>query len=110
MTTNYRLDRAQSHCKVTVNGALTAIVIPEIKEALKKEIQQLTREIVFDLQDTTMLDSSGIGLLIATSNTLAQKEGVLRVVNPSQEVFQLLRHMHLVSRLNVGPVSQQRTG
>ncbi len=108
MTTNYRLDRTQSQCKVTVSGALTAIAIPEIKEALRKEIQQPTHELVFDLRDTTMLDSSGIGLLIATSNTLAQKQGVLRVINPSQEIFELLRHMHLVSRLNVRPVLEQR--
>ncbi len=107
MITNYRIDRVQASCRVTVSGALTAIVVPEIKEALKRELQQPTQELIFDLQDTTMLDSSGIGLLIATSNTLGQKQGRLEIINTTREIFNLLRNMRLVSRLNVCPVAEQ---
>ena len=48
-----------------------------------------------------MLDSSGIGLLIAAHNSLARKEGRVRVVNASADVFRLLQSMRLVGRLNV---------
>ena len=50
-----------------------------------------------------MLDSSGIGLLIASSNALTRKGGRLRVINPAKEIFELLSTMRLVSRLHVQP-------
>jgi anti-anti-sigma factor len=58
-------------------------------------------EVVFDLGQAAMLDSSGIGLLIAAYNTVSRRQGRLHVVNVSGDVFQLLQTMRLVSRLNV---------
>lgn len=103
MATSYRVDRADAKCKVSVSGAFTAIMIPELKEALKRELQQPVKELVFDLRETTMLDSSGIGLLIASSNTLSHKGGAIKVINPAAEIYELLTNMRLVSRLNVVP-------
>ena len=57
-------------------------------------------EIVFDLAATVMLDSSGIGLLIATSNTIARQQGRVRVLNLSADILRLLQSMRLASRLN----------
>jgi anti-anti-sigma regulatory factor len=48
-----------------------------------------------------MLDSTGIGLLIAARNSIAAKGGTLRVQAVSQDIFKLLQNMRLVSRLNV---------
>ena len=106
MATTYRLTRTDSNCMVTVSGALTAIVVPDLKEALRKELQQETSELVFDLAETTMLDSSGIGLLIATSNSLSRLHGAIRVINPIGEIYKLMSNMRLLARLNVvaGPV------
>lgn len=103
MPTNYRIERAELNCCIRVSGALTAILVPELKEAISRELNQQTRELVFDLRETTMLDSSGIGLLIATSNSLARKNASLRVIEPPPEIFELLQHMRLVDRLNVHP-------
>jgi len=108
MATSYRVDRTGANCKLSVSGALTAIVIPELKEALKRELQEETRELVFDLRETTMLDSSGIGLLIASSNTLSRKGGTTRVINPAAEIYELLSTMRLVSRLNVIPAIERQ--
>ncbi len=106
MATSYRLTRSKSDCYVSVSGALTAIVVPEVKELLRKELEQETREIVFDLRDTTMLDSSGIGLLIASGNSIARKGGNVRVINAVEEIYELLSNMRLVARLNVqGPAA-----
>ena len=48
-----------------------------------------------------MVDSSGIGLLIAASNTLSQKNGRLAVVNTAPEILRLMQSMRLVTRLNI---------
>jgi len=48
----------------------------------------------------TLLDSSGIGLLIAASNSLAAKKGSVRLVNVSADIMHLLQSMRLAARLN----------
>jgi anti-anti-sigma factor len=59
------------------------------------------RELVFDLAPTVMLDSSGIGLLIAAANSVAPNGGKVRVTNVCPDIFRLLQSMRLTSRLNV---------
>jgi anti-anti-sigma factor len=110
MTGSYEIVRLGSNCKVVVRGPLTAILVPEVKEALNKQVQQGISGLVFDLKETTMLDSSGIGLLIASSNTVAQTGGTLRVINPGKEIFQLLSNIRLVSRLHVRPAMEAAHG
>jgi anti-anti-sigma factor len=106
MTSTYHIERLNSNCTIAVKGALTAILVPELNEALKREMQQGAHEVVFDLRDTEMLDSSGIGLLIASRNSLSRRGGMLRVINPSEDVFELLGHMRLLSRLHVSPAME----
>ena len=94
--------RLDGHCGVvTVQGDLTALVVPEIGRELKDMIAQGVRELVFDLSFTSMLDSRGIGLLIAAANTVAPHAGIVRVTHVSAEIFRLLQSMRLVTRLHV---------
>lgn len=88
---------------VAIQGDFTALVVPEIGRELKGMVAKGARELVFDLSDTYMLDSSGIGLLIAAANTVAPNAGTVRVTNVSAEIFRLLQSMRLVNRLQVSP-------
>ncbi len=97
----YNMEMTETRCRLGMHGPLSAIVVPELQQELKAGIEKGIREITFDLADSDMMDSSGIGLLIATSNTLAQKEGRLAVINTAPELLKLLRSMRLVKRLNI---------
>jgi anti-sigma B factor antagonist len=97
----YNIETNETRCQLAVRGPLTAILVPELQQELKAGIEKGVREITFDLAGSDMMDSSGIGLLIATSNTLANKEGKLAVINTSAELLKLLRSMRLVTRLNI---------
>jgi anti-anti-sigma factor len=99
--TGYTLERQAGLCRVRLEGDLTASLVPNLQDALKRELAQPTEEIVFDLSHAAMLDSRGIGLLIATHNSLAGKSGRVRVINVSPDILQLLQSMRLVRRLNV---------
>jgi anti-anti-sigma factor len=98
---NYTIERKPKLCRVTLGKDLVASLVPELQAALKQELQEDGMEVVFDLGQAAMLDSSGIGLLIAAYNTVSRRQGRLHVVNVSGDVFQLLQTMRLVSRLNV---------
>ena len=98
---SYRMERTDDGCRLTVNGGLTAVLVPELQQTLKAEVEGGAQQVTFDLAETSMVDSSGIGLLIAASNALSQKNGTLAVVNTAPEILRLLRSMRLVSRLNI---------
>ena len=83
-----------------MHGDLVASVIPDLQAALKQQLQPGVEEVSFDLAATVMLDSSGIGLLIATCNTMARQQGRIRVINVSPDILQLLQSMRLTGRLN----------
>lgn len=82
---------------------LTSTVVPELKKALKEERDAGVRELVIDFAQTTTVDSTGIGLLIAAHNSLAAAEGGVRLENVNPDIFKLLRSMRLVERLRVTP-------
>lgn len=86
---------------VTLQGDLTAIVVPDLQADLKKMLSKGARELEFDLAKTAMLDSSGMGLLIAAANSMAPSGGKIRVTNVGSEIFRLLQSMRLTARLNV---------
>ena len=98
---SYRMEHSGESCRLAVNGGLTAVLVPDLEQALKAEVEKGAQQITFDLAETRVVDSSGIGLLIAASNTLAQCNGKLFVINTAPEILRLLRSMRLVSRLNI---------
>ena len=98
---SFLIDQAELEASVRIMGDLTAVTVPELQAGLKQALHNGARELEFDLSRTAMLDSSGIGLLIATANSLAPIGGKIRVSNVSPDIFRLLRSMRLTVRLNV---------
>lgn len=96
----YTIERNERQCMVLLQGDLTSSLIPDLQTTLKKELEQGLDEAVFDLGSAAMLDSSGIGLLIATCNSLARKNGKMRVLNVSRDILRLFQSMRLVTRLH----------
>jgi anti-anti-sigma factor len=98
---SYQTMRTDEGSRIAVVGGLTSLLVPELQQTLKTEVENGARQVTFDLQETTMLDSSGIGLLIATFNTLTQKDGKIAVINVPPQILKLLRSIRLITRLNV---------
>ncbi len=106
---SYRTTCADGICRIAVNGGLTAVLVPELQQVLRAEVAKGTRQVTFDLAETGMVDSSGIGLLIATCNTLSQQDGKLAVVNTAPDILKLMRSMRLIGRLNIsGKAGQEQ--
>lgn len=96
----YTIQRTDSSSVVTLQGDLTAPQVPALQTELRQTLAQGVRDITFDFGQTETLDSSGIGLLIATRNSLARVDGRVNVVNLSAPLLTLLQSMRLVTRLN----------
>lgn len=99
--------RDGSMVRITLDKNLTAVEVPEFQMKLKQEIASGARTVVFDFTKTVSLDSTAIGLLIATNNSLDSLQGLVRLVNVSPEIMELLRNMRLTLRLNVSTTEQE---
>ncbi|HEY1648793.1 MAG TPA: ATP-binding protein [Terracidiphilus sp.] len=97
----YVIEQADRQGSVRLTGDLTAALVPDLQAGLKEMLNKGARELVFDLASTRMLDSSGMGLLIAAANSVAPNGGSVRVTNVCPDIFRLLQSMRLTARLNV---------
>ena len=79
-------------------------LVAEYCEALRERLLDATQdkdELTLDLSDVTMIDSSGLGVLIATQNTLAKQDkqlvlkGVADNIRRMMTLMRLDRHFHI---------------
>ena len=84
-----------------LEGDLTASSAPMIRVDLKNLISEGVRELVVDMTNARVIDSSGIGLLVATHNSLARLNGKLTIKNVSQDLLELLRAFRLDKHFSV---------
>lgn len=97
---SFEITRQNGIARVTLGKKLTIAEVPELQSALKQEIAEGVPEIILDMAETVSLDSTGIGLLIATNNSLSPLHGTIRLINVMPDILKLLRSMRLVDRLH----------
>ncbi len=80
-------------------------VVASMAEDFKKEliaaINDSEGEFVIDLKGVEMVDSVGIGVIIAASNSLARAGRTLKVINVAKDVYGLFTTMRLNRRFTV---------
>lgn len=80
-------------------------VVASMAEGFKSEllsvINDSSGEIVIDLDGVEMVDSVGIGVIIAAHNTLNQAGRQLKVINVTKDVYGLFTTMRLNRRFTV---------
>ncbi|MCG8566520.1 MAG: STAS domain-containing protein [Desulfobacterales bacterium] len=83
-------------------------VVASMAEGFKQElltaINSSQGEVILDLKGVEMVDSVGIGVIIASHNTLIQAGRTLKVINVVKDVFGLFSAMRLNKRFVVEPV------
>ncbi len=74
---------------------IVASMANEFRAELNSLIQESPQELEIDLTGVEMVDSVGIGVIIATHNSLDQKGGKLKVVNIAEDIYGLFSTMRL---------------
>jgi anti-anti-sigma factor len=77
------------------NFDVVAALLPELRDTLKLAVNGGAKEVCVDMSHVTMIDSLGLGLIIATHNSLNTAGGRLSVINASKDVYDLFRNMRL---------------
>ncbi len=83
-------------------------VVASMAEDFKQELQSVINEsqgkLVIDLLGVDMVDSVGLGVIIATHNTLTRNGRNLKVINVSNDIYTLFSTMRLNRRFQVEKV------
>jgi anti-anti-sigma factor len=71
--------------------------VEEFRQLWNEALASGAKNIVVNLSDVTMMDSSGIGTMIRCHSAVMQKGGKLRLVNPNSTVRQAFKVTRLDS-------------
>ncbi len=85
-------------------GDITASIVGPLKPRMKSLVDDGVTAIVFDLARTTMVDSVGIGLIVAAHNSVWKAGGSVSVVHASQDLLDLFKALRLDQHFSVGGV------
>ncbi len=80
---------------------VVASMVNEFRDELQSLVKEQPAELVIDMGGVEMVDSVGIGVIIATYNSLNKTGGKLKVANVSKEIFSLFSTMRLDKHFNV---------
>jgi anti-anti-sigma factor len=67
----------------------------ELRRTLWSLIEEGVTDVTIDLAGVQMIDSIGLGVLIAAHNSLKKKQGRLAIIHVSKEILGLLKTMRL---------------
>ncbi|MBA3008787.1 MAG: STAS domain-containing protein [Proteobacteria bacterium] len=85
---------------------IVASMAEAFKDELLSAINSSSGTVVIDLIGVEMVDSVGIGVIIASHNTLNQSARKLKVINVKKDVYGLFTTMRLNRRFTVEGVGK----
>ena len=80
---------------VVPRGRLNMVAARQLRETLTGLVESGTPRIVVDLAETTFLDSSALGALVAGLKTARQAGGDLRIARPTESVLTVFKLTNL---------------
>ena len=87
--------RQDKQATLQPEGDVVAGSVAELRAALRELVGTGVRQLVVDLANVQMLDSAGLGLLIAAHNSLQKVGGEMSVVKASPDILELLTTMRI---------------
>ncbi len=79
-----------------IDGKIIGGAANALKREMDKQIEQGRDGLILDMENVPLLDSSALGIIIATLQFLKQMDGKLVLLNPQHTVIDVLK----VTRLN----------
>ncbi|MFJ8271653.1 STAS domain-containing protein [Streptomyces sp. NPDC094154] len=74
---------------IEIRGEVDVHTVPRIREDLGKRIQAGRHRLIVDLTDTTLMDSTGLGLLVGIHKRIRARAGALRLVIVDPDIRQI---------------------
>jgi anti-anti-sigma factor len=107
---SFDIDRSEGATIIQIHGELDLDVADEVLATLTGALDSGPVErLIVDLFDVTLLDSTGVGALVAAHQTAAQAGVKLVVINPRGIVQRVLRIAGVLETLSsTGPIRRPK--
>ena len=96
-----RIVQTGDHAVVAFDGDLTSSTVLEVRPKLNALIAAGVKELVFDFERTSFVDSSGIGMMLSAHNSLSKAGGRIQAVKASTDLMTLFKSMRLDKHFTV---------
>ena len=87
--------KEQTNKAITPKNDLITTEAKNLKSEILKKINNGETKITIDTKNIEMIDSTGIGILLAAYNTVKEKEGSISIINLSDDLYELFSTMQL---------------
>lgn len=95
MSKKFDVKQEGSTVEITLYEDLVASFVRDFKVEIKAMMTVPLNTMIIDMQNVSMVDSIGIGFLVATHNSLIKEKGKLEVTNVSKDLMELFKSMRL---------------
>ncbi len=75
---------------IALSGAIEFSSRQTLRAVIDERLTHGCREVVFDLQEVTFIDSSGLGALVACFSTIRKQGGSLKLRRVPRPVYELM--------------------
>jgi len=87
--------------RIALEPNISAKNVQALRELFKQHLNNGAHSMVLDFSQVESIDSVGIGLLVATHNSLTKAGGCLSLVNVSHDIYQLFTLMRLEKHFGI---------
>jgi len=97
------ISKIEDQVTVKPESDLTASTAESLREELKALLSHEVNmnSLVIDLANSRIMDSVGLGVLIAAHNSLSKSDGQLIISNASEEIKKLMKAMRLDQHFDI---------
>ncbi|MYB63662.1 STAS domain-containing protein [Candidatus Poribacteria bacterium] len=92
---------AENKAIVHVNGKIIGNAVTQFRDEIEQQLQDGNNNLIIDLTDVPLLDSTALGVIIITFQVLQKSGGKLVLLNPQKAVSSVLEVTRLTSILEV---------
>jgi anti-sigma B factor antagonist len=90
---------------IILGERLVASEVPNLKSEMKRLIGEGVTWLSLDCIHLSLMDSTGIGCLVAAHNSLTRVNGSLSVIHVSTDIYDLLCSMRLDRHIKITPMA-----
>jgi len=91
----YRTNLDGNTCVLQIRGELDAVSVPEIRAELDRVVDERHRNVIVDLADLRVIDSSGVGALVSLYKRVRAAGGLITVTRLRDQPLAILRLLKL---------------
>ena len=91
---------------VAVRGDLDLFAASKLKAVFAEAIEAGRTRIIVDLAETTLLDSSALGVLMAAGERVRSRRGALAIANPNDNLATIFRITGLDETVTILPTRE----